>query len=98
MIPKYDRPEAPSRRRGAGGGAAGRGRADRRTKPLRWREFFVDERLRTVIELALENNRDLRVAALNVEKARARYRIQRSELYPRSASWRPARSTAFPRR
>lgn len=49
---------------------------------LGWREFFTDPRLQSVIELALENNRDLRMAALNVEKAQALYRIQRSELYP----------------
>ncbi len=49
---------------------------------IRWQEFFADPRLRSVIELALANNRDLRVAALSVEKAQALYRIQRSELYP----------------
>ncbi|CAG0953317.1 Outer membrane protein OprM [Methylophilaceae bacterium] len=47
-----------------------------------WREFFVDEKLRQVIDLALKNNRDLRVAALNIEKARAQYQIQRADLFP----------------
>jgi multidrug efflux system outer membrane protein len=47
-----------------------------------WREFYVDEQLQKVIGLALNNNRDLRVAALNIEKARALYRIQRAELFP----------------
>jgi multidrug efflux system outer membrane protein len=45
-----------------------------------WREFFTDARLQQLIELALANNRDLRVAALNVEAQRARYRIQRADL------------------
>jgi multidrug efflux system outer membrane protein len=49
---------------------------------LKWREFFTDQRLQSVIELALANNRDLRVAALNIEKVQALYRIQRAELYP----------------
>ena len=49
---------------------------------LRWQDFFVDARLRSVVDLALANNRDLRVAVLNVEKARALYRIQRAELNP----------------
>ena len=49
---------------------------------LRWQEFFTDEKLRQVIGLALTNNRDLRVAALNVERARAYYGIQRAELLP----------------
>jgi multidrug efflux system outer membrane protein len=47
-----------------------------------WEEVFTDPGLRSVIELALRNNRDLRVAALNVEKAQALYRIQRSNLGP----------------
>jgi outer membrane protein, multidrug efflux system len=47
-----------------------------------WRQFYSDEKLQKVIGLALNNNRDLRVAALNIEKAQALYRIQRSELYP----------------
>ncbi len=49
---------------------------------ITWRDFFVDERLQKVIDLALMNNRDLRVAALNIERTRALYRIQRAELLP----------------
>lgn len=49
---------------------------------VRWREFFTDPNLRSVIELALDNNRDLRVAAANIEAARAQYRIERSNLFP----------------
>ncbi len=47
-----------------------------------WREFFSDPELEQLIELALENNRDLRVAVLNVERARALYRIQRADRLP----------------
>ena len=47
-----------------------------------WREFFVDPRMQTVIETALTNNRDLRLAALNVQRARAIYGIQRAAVYP----------------
>jgi multidrug efflux system outer membrane protein len=47
-----------------------------------WREFFVDPRLQAVIAQSLDNNRDLRVAVLNVEKARAQYRIQRADRVP----------------
>jgi len=49
---------------------------------LRWQEFFPDEKLQQVIGTALTNNRDLRIAALNVERARAMYGIQRAELLP----------------
>ena len=45
-----------------------------------WREFFRDARLQRLIELALTNNPDLRVASLNVELSRAQYRIQRAAL------------------
>ena len=47
-----------------------------------WQDYFTDPRLRSVIELALANNRDLRIAALNVDRMSALYRIQRAELYP----------------
>lgn len=47
-----------------------------------WQQFFIDARLQRTIALALANNRDLRVAILNIEKERAEYRIQRSALFP----------------
>lgn len=47
-----------------------------------WRDFFTNPKLEQLIQSALENNRDLRVAALNVERARAQYRIQRSDRFP----------------
>ncbi len=46
------------------------------------REFFQDKRLQGVLELALANNLDLRLAALNVERVQAFYRIKRANLYP----------------
>lgn len=49
---------------------------------LSWREFFTDAKLRKLIETALAGNRDLKVAALNVERARAMYGIQRAEVLP----------------
>lgn len=49
---------------------------------VKWQDFFTDKKLQSVIELALHNNRDLRVAALNVERVQAQYRIQRAEQYP----------------
>jgi multidrug efflux system outer membrane protein len=48
-----------------------------------WQNIFVDEKLRKVIELSITNNRNLRIAALNIEKTRALYQIQRSELLPK---------------
>lgn len=47
-----------------------------------WRDFFIDEALERLVSLALANNRDLRAATLNVERARALYRVQRADLLP----------------
>jgi multidrug efflux system outer membrane protein len=47
-----------------------------------WRDFIADPRLQRLVEIALYNNRDLRVAALTVEQVQANYRIQRAQLYP----------------
>ena len=49
---------------------------------LKWQEFFPDEKLRKVIDIALTENRDLRISALNVELLRALYGIQSAALYP----------------
>lgn len=49
---------------------------------IAWRDFITDARLRRAVELSLARNRDLRVAALNIEQARAQYRIQRAALLP----------------
>ena len=47
-----------------------------------WQAFFLDDKLRRVIALALRQNRDLRSAAQQIVEARAQYRVQRSELLP----------------
>ncbi|MDR5877136.1 efflux transporter outer membrane subunit [Caballeronia sp. LZ032] len=47
-----------------------------------WRDFFIDVRLQQLIDIALRNNRDLRVAVLNVQAAQAQYRIARAGLLP----------------
>jgi outer membrane protein, multidrug efflux system len=98
MIPKYQRPEAPVPAVLPGGPAAPAGAAAApAASELAWQEFFTDPGLRTVIELALANNRDLRIAALNVDRMQALYRIQRSNLYPSVAAVAGAESTGIPR-
>ncbi len=52
---------------------------------LAWQQFFVDPRMKRLIELSLVNNRDLRVAVLNIERTRALYQIQRSFEVPNVA-------------
>jgi multidrug efflux system outer membrane protein len=90
MIPKYDRPQPPvppawpegALPAGTAPPAAAPGPGGSIAAETRWEDFFTDRRLAGVIALALENNRDLRVATLAVEKVRALYRIQRSALFP----------------
>ncbi len=89
MTPKYTRPEAPIPAGWPSGPAYKETPSTQRAPEaadLQWREFFADERLQSIIATALKNNRDLRVAALNVERARALYRIQRAELLPGSGN------------
>ena len=76
LEPHYHRPPAPVSAL-QGGTAGGTAAAD-----IGWREFFPDPQLQQLIALALTNNRDLRVAALNVQSAQAQYRIQRADLFP----------------
>jgi multidrug efflux system outer membrane protein len=52
------------------------------TADIGWRDFFVDPALATLIAQALESNRDLRIAALNIERLRAQYQIQRADRLP----------------
>ncbi len=86
MMPKYERPASPAPDAWADGTSPKAGPSEPPAAPaadaLKWQDFFTDARLRSLIDLALANNRDLRVAALNIEKAAALYRIQRSELNP----------------
>ena len=85
MAPKYTRPQSPIPTDWPEGSAYQNNQSplgDPNAADLRWQEFFTDPKLQQIIEMALNNNRDLRLAALNVEKARAMYGIQRAELFP----------------
>jgi hypothetical protein len=79
LAPRYERPALPVAPAWpvAAPGAPGAPGAD-----LAWREVFPDPRLQSTIALALEQNRDLRIAVANIARARAQYRIQRAELLP----------------
>ena len=79
MIPKYERAPIPVAPRFPG---TTESHAEPAVTESDWQNFFTDERLKTLIEIALVNNRDLRVAVLNVEESRAQYRITRSASFP----------------
>lgn len=78
MAPRYERAALPVPDQFPTAAAA-RGQS---AEALPWRQVFLDPRLQGVIDQALTNNRDLRVAVLNVERARSQYRIQRANLFP----------------
>lgn len=85
MAPSYTRPQPPIPADWPQGPAyrdAGQAPAAKPVSALGWREFFTDPDLQTVIGMALEHNRDLRLAALNVERARGLYGIRRGDLFP----------------
>jgi len=84
MVPKYVRPEAPTPATWPSGPVykAAALATNGPAADIPWHGFFADAQLQKIIELALTNNRDLRVAALTIEKTRAAYRIQRSNLLP----------------
>ncbi|MBB4659512.1 efflux transporter outer membrane subunit [Parvularcula dongshanensis] len=82
LDPSYDRPDAPVPE-AASYGLEGPTVTD---AGLGWREVFQEPELAALIEAALENNRTLRQAALDVERARALYRIQRADSLPNIAA------------
>ena len=86
MIPTYERPAAPIATDwpalsavAAAPDAANNGIA---AADIAWQGFFSDPRLRQLIDAALRNNRDLRIAVLNIALARAQFQIRRAEQFP----------------
>ena len=85
LAPKYVRPAAPvptAWPTGTGASDTPAGTAVPGASQLRWPQFITDAKLQQVVGAALTNNRDLRLAALNVERAQALYGIKRAELLP----------------
>jgi outer membrane protein, multidrug efflux system len=82
MSPEYQRPPLPAPAAWPQGEAYEQPAASQSDSAIGWREFFRDPALQELIGLSLDNNRDLRIAALNVEAYRAQYRISRAELFP----------------
>ncbi|MFC4929959.1 efflux transporter outer membrane subunit [Massilia sp. GCM10023247] len=86
LAPKYERPAAPVApsfpELPQVGGTTLPTATSEAPVNLAWQRFFADARLRQLIEMSLANNRDLRVAILNIEQARAQYRITRADQLP----------------
>ena len=84
LAPRYERPPAPVAASfpDAGAPAVGTASAGAQAADLAWADFFTDPALRDLIGRALKNNRDLRIAVLNVETARAQLQLRRADELP----------------
>jgi len=82
MMPDYVRPDAPVAASFPDTNAASDENLARHPVDIGWRQFFPDARLQSVIATALDNNRDLRLASLRIEEARAQYNIQSADRLP----------------
>lgn len=81
LAPTYERPQAPVASHWQAADAEGA-----RAQALDWQTFIVDADLRRAVDTALSNNRSLRQALLDIEAARAQYRIQRADRLPADLS------------
>ncbi len=79
MMPTYERPTAPM---AADWPGVTSGTANSPATEVAWQDFFADPALKQLIDIALVNNRDLRVAVLNIEQARAQLGIKRADQFP----------------
>lgn len=92
MAPKYERPEAPiatdwpglrlSKSLASAPSSVSPAVQTVSAADIEWQSFFSDAKLRLLIDAALRNNRDLRIAVLNIEQARAQFQIRRADQFP----------------
>lgn len=82
LIPAYDRPEAPIASQWPEASVNPSTAAAPAAADLAWQTFFADATLKELIQTALTQNRDLRVAVLNIEQARAQLGIRRADQFP----------------
>ena len=78
LAPKYKRPESPISQQ-----KIDQLFSSTDHKDILWQDFFIDQDLIKIINLSLENNRDLKIAALNIEQARAQYNVSLSNIFPK---------------
>ena len=82
MMPVYQRPAAPVAAAWPAVNGAAVVTSARPAADIEWQSFFSDDRLWQLIAVALKNNRDLRIAVLNIEQARAQFQIRRADQFP----------------
>ena len=84
MAPAYKRPSLPVDNEISGIPVYGpiSDQAQQDAASISWKQFFKSKPLQDILQTALDNNRDLRAAALNIDAAKALYRIERSDTLP----------------
>ena len=82
MMPVYQRPAAPVAVDWPAVNGTAVVTSARPAADIEWQSFFSDDKLRQLIAVALKNNRDLRIAVLNIEQARAQFQIRRADQFP----------------
>lgn len=82
LAPTYVRPTAPVTKEWPVASTAPQSGEESHTADIGWRSMFRSPKLQSLIEASLANNRDLRIATLNIEVAHHTWRIQRSDLLP----------------
>lgn len=82
LAPDYFRPEAPVTKTWPQGESYKVDVAGANVKDTPWDKFILDEKLKKLIALGLENNRDIRKTLANIESSQALYRVQKAALLP----------------
>src|SRR6187455_2777558 len=82
LVPEYERPAAPVPPTYPADVAPASAPSAEAAADIDWQRFFADPRLKRLIELAIANNRDLRIAVLNIDQARALYGVRRADELP----------------
>jgi outer membrane protein, multidrug efflux system len=70
--------------------------SDARVSDIAWTDYFQSDHLKALIKRTLQNNRNLRMALLTIEQAKAAYRIQGSDSFPTIAGAGSADRTGLP--
>jgi outer membrane protein, multidrug efflux system len=82
LMPHYQRPHSPVPNNWPADAVSPSAAPAISADQIGWREFFTDPRLQRLVQLALDNNRNLRIAVLNVAASEAQFRVQRGNLFP----------------
>ncbi|ADD67035.1 RND efflux system, outer membrane lipoprotein, NodT family [Denitrovibrio acetiphilus DSM 12809] len=82
MMPEYNRPDVQLNKSWSKDGKYALNSEEENPASIGWEDYFESSVLKRIISRTLKNNFDMRLAVLNIDAAKAAYRIQKSELLP----------------